>query len=292
MTVVDNLLTAGSNEAARHGDRGIRFLRADVSEEIPIDGENVDFVLHFASAASPIDYARYPIETLRVGSRGTDNALELARRTGATFMFASTSEIYGDPLVVPQHEGYWGNVNSVGPRSVYDEAKRYAEALVMAYHRAYGIDVKLPRIFNTYGPGMRPEDGRAIPAFAMAALQNQPLPVHGDGTQTRSLCHVDDLVDGLLLLLTSDHIGPMNIGNPQPTSMLELAELIIEVTGSASSIEFHPRPEDDPEVRIPDISLAARYLGWRPRVPIKTGLVDTLEWFEQFTTTSAARLTS
>ena len=282
VTVVDNLLTSrrdGIDSLTRR--LGIEFIEADISIGIPIDHEDVDYVMHFASAASPIDYIRYPIDTLRVGSIGTENALELARKANAIFMFATTSEVYGDPLVSPQHESYWGNVNSVGPRSVYDEAKRYGEAITMAYHREYGMDVKLPRIFNTFGPGMRPEDGRAVPAFMTAALRDRPLPVHGDGSQTRSLCYVDDLVEGLLRMLLSDHIGPMNVGNPVETSMLELAELIIEITSSASTIEFHPRPIDDPEVRVPDISLAADRLLWWPEVTLKAGLVRTIEWFEQ-----------
>lgn len=283
VTIVDNLLTGHrDNNSNLWTYPSFTFVHADISRDIPIDGDDLDYVLHFASAASPIDYARYPIETLRVGSHGTENALELARRSGATFMFASTSEVYGDPLVSPQPESYWGNVNSIGPRSVYDEAKRYSEALVMAYHREHGMDVKLPRIFNTFGPGMRPNDGRAVPAFAMAALENRPIPVHGDGSQTRSLCYVDDLVDGLLLLLTSDHIGTMNIGNPIETSMMELAELIVEITGSGSQMQFMPRPTDDPEVRVPDITLASTRLGWWPQVAMKNGLVRTIEWFEQF----------
>lgn len=283
VTVVDNLLTGSEgNIAPLRGRPGYRFVHANVAEQIPIDDRDIDYVLHFASAASPIDYARYPIETLRVGSAGTENALELARRCRATFMLASTSEVYGDPLVSPQPETYWGNVNSIGPRSVYDEAKRYAEALVMAYHREYDLDVKIPRIFNTFGPGMRPNDGRAVPAFAMAALRHEPLPVHGSGSQTRSLCYVDDLVEGLALLLVSRHIGTMNIGNPMETSILELAELIIELTGSSSHIEFHPRPIDDPQVRVPDIGLASEHLEWWPQVPVKSGLVQTIEWFERF----------
>ncbi len=282
VTVVDNLLTShrdGIDSLARRP--GIDFVEADISNKIPVDYEDVDYVMHFASAASPIDYGRYPIDTLRVGSAGTENALELARLAGATFMFATTSEVYGDPLVSPQPESYWGNVNSVGPRSVYDEAKRYGEAITMAYNREYGLDVKLPRIFNTFGPGMRPEDGRAVPAFMTAALLGRPLPVHGDGSQTRSLCYVDDLVEGLVRLMLSDHIGPMNVGNPTETSIVQLAELIIEITGSTSTIEFHPRPVDDPQVRVPDISLAADRLRWRPEVTLKDGLVRTIEWFER-----------
>lgn len=284
VTVVDNLLTGRSVTATAMAEQlDVEFVHADVAAEIPIETTDIDYVLHFASAASPIDYARYPIETLRVGSSGTENALELAHRAEATFMLASTSEVYGDPLVSPQNESYWGNVNSVGPRSVYDEAKRYAEALVMAYHRTYDIDVKIPRIFNTFGPGMRPNDGRAVPAFVMAALLGDPLPVHGNGNQTRSLCYVDDLVDGLTRLLVSDYVGPMNIGNPREMSILDLAELIVEITGSISPIEFMPRPIDDPEVRVPDIGLASEQLGWWPQISIKSGLVQTVEWFETFT---------
>jgi len=288
VTVVDNLLTGtATNAVDLVGLPGIEFVNADVANAIPVSHEDVDYVLHFASAASPVDYARYPVETLRVGSAGTENALELARNAGATFMLASTSEVYGDPKISPQHEGYWGNVNPVGPRSCYDEAKRYAEALAMVYHRTHGINVKVPRIFNTFGPGMRPNDGRAVPSFVMAALRNEPLPVHGDGTQTRSLCYVDDLVEGLLLLLVSDHIGPMNIGNPAESSILELAELIVDLTGSSSSIEFKPRPVDDPEIRVPDIGLAGDRLDWFPLIPLKAGLVPTIEWFERFTEGSA-----
>jgi dTDP-glucose 4,6-dehydratase len=283
VTVVDNLVTSRRDGIDSLSESlGIDFIEANISDGIPIDHGDVDYVMQFASAASPIDYARYPIETLRVGSTGTENALELARKSGATFMFATTGQIYGDPLISPQHESYWGNVNSVGPRSVYDEAKRYGEAITMAYHREYGMDVKLPRIFNTFGPGMRPNDGRAVPAFMTAALLGRPLPVHGDGSQTRSLCYVDDLVDGLVRLLRSDHIGPMNVGNPTETSILELAELIIEITGSTSTIEFKPRPVDDPQVRVPDISLAAARLHWWPQVTMKDGLVRTIGWFEQF----------
>ena len=282
VTVVDNMLTALPTRVAGMAEEGIEFVDADIACHIPIDDGDVDYVLQFASAASPIDYARFPIETLRTGSAGTDNALQLAHRAGAVFMAASTSEVYGDPLVSPQREEYWGNVNSVGPRSVYDEAKRYAEALTMAFHRSHGLDVKLPRIFNTFGPGMRPDDGRAVPAFIMAALRGEPLPVHGDGTQTRSLCFVSDLVEGLVRLLLSDHVGPMNIGNPHESSILELAELIIEVTGSSSAIELQPRPVDDPQVRVPDIALAESRLGWWPQVPLKSGLVDTVRWFEPF----------
>jgi dTDP-glucose 4,6-dehydratase len=283
VTIVDNMLTGHAGNTARLARRlGIQFVTADISQELPLDHEDVDYVLHFASAASPIDYVRYPIETLQVGSNGTHHALELARRADATFMLASTSEIYGDPLTSPQKETYWGNVNSIGPRSVYDEAKRYAESLTMAFHRTYGVNVRIPRIFNTFGPGMRPNDGRAVPAFIMAALTGRPLPVHGDGSQTRSLCYVDDLVEGLLRLLISDHIGPMNLGNPHEVSIMELAELIIEVTGSSSEIEFHPRPIDDPEVRVPDITLASERLGWWPQIPLKSGLVRSVEWFEEF----------
>ena len=288
VTIVDNLLTGNrDNTSQLHDLDGFDYIEANVAQQIPIE-HDVDYVLNFASAASPIDYARYPIETLRVGSNGTENALELARRSGATLLLASSSEVYGDPLVSPQPEGYWGNVNSIGPRSVYDEAKRYAEALAMAYNRVYGVDVKIARIFNTFGPGMRPNDGRAVPAFAMAALRNEPLPVHGDGSQTRSLCYVDDLVEGLLLLLASDHTGTMNIGNPREMSILELAELIIELTGSSSHVEFHPRPIDDPEVRVPDIALAFQHLDWWPQVSIKSGMLRTIEWFERFAYTTEA----
>jgi dTDP-glucose 4,6-dehydratase len=239
----------------------------------------VDVVLHFASPASPIDYLQLPIETLKVGSIGTLHALGLAKEKGARLLLASTSEVYGDPKLHPQPETYWGHVNPVGPRGVYDEAKRYAEALTMAYRRTHGTDTAIVRIFNTYGERMRPNDGRAIPTFIRQALRGEPITVAGDGSQTRSVCYVDDLVRGILLLLRSDLPGPVNIGNPHELSVLELAERIRELTGSSSAIEFIPRPEDDPTVRQPDISVARSQLGWEPEVDLDDGLKRTIAWF-------------
>jgi dTDP-glucose 4,6-dehydratase len=232
-----------------------------------------------ASPASPIDCQRWPIQTLKVGSLGTHKALGLARAKGARLLLASTSEVYGDPLVSPQPEDYWGNVNPVGPRGVYDEAKRFAEAMALAYHREHGVQVRIARIFNTYGPRMRVDDGRAVPAFFSAALGNEPLPVHGDGSQTRSLCYVDDEIDGLLRLLVSDQVGPVNIGNPEELTILRLAEMVQDVVGNHPGVEFHPRAVDDPAVRCPDISLARRTLDWEPKVPLADGLQRTLPWF-------------
>jgi dTDP-glucose 4,6-dehydratase len=250
----------------------------DVVEGIPVDGP-LDAVLHFASAASPPEYLARPIETLAVGSTGTWHALDLARASGARFLLASTSEVYGDPEEHPQTESYRGNVSPVGPRSVYDEAKRFAEALSMAYHRVHGVDTKIARIFNTYGPLLEPADGRVISNFFAQAVAGEPLTVYGDGTQTRSFCYVDDEVTGLLALLDSHWIGPMNIGNPEEHTILEVAKLVLEVTGSSSEVRFELLPPDDPTRRCPDITLAERELGWRPVVPMRDGLVDTLEWY-------------
>jgi dTDP-glucose 4,6-dehydratase len=249
-----------------------------VSVEIPWDGP-LDWVLHLASPASPVHYLELPVQTLKAGSLGTMNALELARRTSARFVLASTSEVYGDPLVHPQPESYWGNVNPVGPRSVYDEAKRFGEALTTAYRTAYGVDTAIVRIFNTYGPRMRADDGRAIPNFMGQALRGEPLTVAGDGSQTRSICFVDDTVDGILALAESAEQGPINIGNPDEVTMLELAERIRSLTGSSSPIEFVDLPTDDPRRRCPDGTLARERLGWIPRVPSEEGLRRTLEWF-------------
>jgi dTDP-glucose 4,6-dehydratase len=239
----------------------------------------VDAVLHLASPASPRDYLEHPIHTLKVGALGTLHALGLAKAKGSVFLLASTSEVYGDPLVHPQPEEYWGNVNPIGPRGVYDEAKRYAEATAMAYHRAHGVAVKIVRIFNTYGPRMRRNDGRAVPTFVDQALRGDPLTVHGDGSQTRSLCYVDDLVEGLWRLLVSDVIAlPVNLGNPEEVKVLDLARTVVSLAGSGSSIVFTERPTDDPEVRCPDISRAASLLGWRPAVPLADGLQRTIDW--------------
>ncbi|WP_152564144.1 MULTISPECIES: NAD-dependent epimerase/dehydratase family protein [Actinomadura] len=276
---LDNLLTGTSRNIAHlAGRRDFRFLRRDLTEPVTVPGE-VGYVFHLASAASPADYLRYPIQTLEVGSRGTRNALDLAEAKGARFVLASTSEVYGDPLVHPQPESYWGNVNPVGPRSVYDEAKRFGEALTSAFRHARGLDAAIVRIFNSYGPRMRPDDGRAIPTFLRQALTGEDLTVTGDGSQTRSICHVDDTVRGILALAASGHPGPVNIGSPYEVSMAGLARLIIELTGSPSGIRFVDRPEDDPRVRRPDTSLAEEVLGWRPRLTIEEGLRATIEWF-------------
>jgi len=241
----------------------------------------VDYILHFASPASPIDYLKFPIQTLKVGSLGTHKALGLAKVKNARFLLASTSEVYGDPLIHPQQESYWGNVNPVGSRGVYDEAKRFAEAMTMAYQRYHGVETRIIRIFNTYGPKMRIEDGRAIPAFMSQALHNQPVTVFGDGSQTRSVCYVDDLVEGIYRLLLSDENMPVNIGNPDEISMLDLAKEIIDITGSKSDIIFKELPEDDPKIRQPDITIARTRLQWEPRIQRREGLIKTMEYFKK-----------
>ncbi len=273
---VDNLET-GSLQNVEHlrGDRFL-FVGHDVTRHLEID-EPVDFVYHLASPASPIDYLRLPLQTLKVGSYGTHNALGLAKFKRARFLLASTSEVYGDPAVHPQPETYWGNVNPIGPRGVYDEAKRYAEALTMAYHRQQGVDTCIVRIFNTYGTRMRPHDGRAIPTFARQALANEPLTVFGDGSQTRSFCYVDDLIRGLVLLAGSGEHLPVNIGNPQELSLLELAKTVVAVTGSKSEIVFEALPVDDPQVRQPDITRARQLLGWEPQTTLEEGLRRMLQ---------------
>ncbi|MPZ87533.1 MAG: NAD-dependent epimerase/dehydratase family protein [Nitriliruptorales bacterium] len=279
VTVIDNFLTGGPDNIAHlTGRPGFRLVRYDVTDYLHVPGA-VDYVLHFASPASPADYLTHPIQTLKVGSLGTHKALGLARSKEARFLLASTSEVYGNPQVNPQPESYWGNVNPVGPRGVYDEAKRFAEALTLAYHRVHRLDVRVSRIFNTYGPRMRVDDGRAIPAFFSAALRGEPLPVHGDGLQTRSLCYVDDMVDGLLRLLLSDHSGPVNLGNPHEVMILELAEAVQDAVGQRPGIAFHPRPVDDPGVRRPDTTLAEQVLGWKAQVSLSEGLSRTAEWF-------------
>ncbi len=276
---LDNFLTgAPTNVEHLLGQAGFRLLRADVTDYVHVAGP-VDAVLHLASPASPIDYLQLPIATMKVGSIGTLHALGLAKEKRARFLLASTSETYGDPLIHPQAESYWGNVNPVGPRGVYDEAKRFAEALTMAYRRTHGLDTAIARIFNTFGPRMRPDDGRAIPTFIRQALAGQPVTVAGDGSQTRSICYVDDLVRGIVALLYSDLAGPVNIGNPHELSMLDLATWIRDLTGSRSEIQFVPRPEDDPEIRQPDITLAREALGWTPEVTIEDGLKRTIAWF-------------
>ena len=276
---VDNLLTGtADNLATARGHERFSFVRANVSEPLRVDGP-VDWVLHLASPASPPDYLEHPIETLKVGALGTFHCLDLAEAKGAGVLLASTSEVYGDPKVHPQPETYWGNVNPIGPRSVYDEAKRYAEAATMAYHRARGLGVRIIRIFNTYGPRMRLDDGRAVPNFVTQALRGEPLTVHGDGSQTRSLCYVDDLIEGIWRVLGADLTGPVNLGNPNEVTVLELAELVREVTRSRSEIVFTERPVDDPEVRRPDIALARSALGWEPVVTLREGLTRTVAAF-------------
>jgi dTDP-glucose 4,6-dehydratase len=280
VVALDDFCTGTPDNVAHLSQLGpFRLLRCDVTDYVHVPGD-VDVVLHFASPASPIDYLQLPIATLKVGSMGTLHALGLAREKGARILLASTSEVYGDPQVHPQPEDYWGHVNPVGPRGVYDEAKRFGEALVMAYRKSHGVDTSIVRIFNTFGPRMRPNDGRAIPTFIRQALDREPITVAGDGSQTRSVCYVDDLVDGIIRLLHSGHPGPMNIGNPHEMSVRALAELIRDLTGTTSRIVTIPRPEDDPKVRQPDISLARRELGWEPRVPIEDGLKRTITWFE------------
>ncbi len=276
---VDNLLTGRRQHVDLLAKESrFAFVDADVSRPLFVEGP-VDAVLHFASPASPVDYLRHPIPTLKVGALGTHNALGMALAKGARFMLASTSEVYGDPQVHPQPESYWGHVNPIGPRGVYDEAKRFAEAMTMAYRRAHGLSTRIARIFNTYGPRMRPADGRAIPEFISAALDGRPLPVHGDGSQTRSFCYVSDLIEGFVRLLGSDYGDPVNLGNPHEMTVLEMAELVIKLTGSSSIIEYHPRPVDDPTVRNPDISRARAVLGWEPKVSVEEGLRTTIEWF-------------
>jgi dTDP-glucose 4,6-dehydratase len=277
---MDNFIT-GRVENIDHLFKSDRFtfIKQDVTNFIHVPGP-VDAVLHFASPASPIDYALYPIPTLKVGALGTHKALGLAKEKGAVFMLASTSETYGDPLVNPQPESYWGNVNPIGPRGVYDEAKRFAEAMTMAYHRFHGMPVRIVRIFNTYGPRMRREDGRAVPNFITQALAGKPLTVYGDGSQTRSLCYVTDLVDGILRLLDSKATGPVNIGNPHELTILQIAEAIKRLTRSKSRIVRKPLPTDDPKVRRPDITLAKKLLGWGPKVPVEDGLKRTIAYFK------------
>ncbi len=276
---IDNLST-GNMENVSHllGNRRFSFIQYDVTNYLHVDGP-LDNILHFASPASPIDYLRMPIQTLKVGSLGTHKALGLAKAKGARFLLASTSECYGDPLVHPQRENYWGNVNPVGPRGVYDEAKRFAESMTMAYHRSHGVRTRIVRIFNTYGPRMRLEDGRALPAFMGQGLRGEDLTVFGDGTQTRSFCYVDDLVEGIVKLLASEESLPVNLGNPDEITLLELAQRVLAVTGSKSRIVYRDLPEDDPKVRRPDIGKARRLLGWEPKVPLDEGLKKVLPYF-------------
>ena len=276
---MDNLLTGTVANIEHLQGENFKFIKHDVTEYIYC-ARPIDYVIHFASPASPKDYLELPIPTLKVGALGTHKALGLAREKKARFLLASTSEVYGDPQVHPQKEDYWGHVNPVGPRGVYDEAKRYAEAITMAYHRFHGLDTKIVRIFNTYGPRMRPKDGRAIPAFVPQALMNQPVTIFGDGSQTRSFCYVDDLIEGICRLLFSNQHEPVNIGNPNEMTIKELAETIIKITGSKSEIIFNPLPIDDPKVRQPDIEKAKTILGWEPQVSLDEGLSRTIVWFK------------
>jgi len=280
---MDNLIT-GDTENIEHlfelGQDRFRFVEYDVTDYLHVNGD-LDYVLHFASPAAPDDYLKYPIQTLKVGALGTHKALGLAKAKDARLLLASTSEVYGDPLVHPQPEDYWGNVNPIGERGVYDEAKRFAEALAMAYHRYHGVETRIVRIFNTYGPRMRVDDGRALPTFMGQALRGEPLTVYGDGSQTRAFCYVDDLVEGIYRLLMSDVDQPVNIGNPDEITIQEFAEEIIEVTGSDSTITYEPLPEDDPQVRQPDITKAKEHLGWEPEVGRREGLRRTLDYFRE-----------
>ncbi|MFV2071662.1 MAG: UDP-glucuronic acid decarboxylase family protein [Thermoanaerobaculales bacterium] len=276
---MDNLITGSlDNIEGLFGREGFCFVKHDVTDFIHVPG-SLDYILHFASPASPIDYLKLPIQTLKVGSLGTHKALGLAKSKGARFLLASTSETYGDPLVHPQPESYWGNVNPVGPRGVYDEAKRFAEAITMAYQRHHGVETRIVRIFNTYGPRMRAGDGRVVPTFICQALAGKPLTAFGDGSQTRSFCYVSDLIEGIWRLLLSDYAEPMNIGNPGEMTVLEFAREIIRITGAGAEIVFEPLPEDDPKVRQPDISLAQEVLGWAPTVTLEEGIRKTIEFF-------------
>jgi len=276
---MDNFIT-GSPDNIAHliGHAGFRFIEHDVTNFVYVDGP-LDGVLHFASPASPVDYLELPIQTLKVGSLGTHKTLGVAKAKRARYLIASTSEVYGDPQVHPQPESYWGHVNPVGPRGVYDEAKRFAEAMTMAYHRFHGLDVRMVRIFNTYGTRMRANDGRVISNFVMQALRDEPLTVYGDGSQTRSFCYVSDEVDGIYRLFMSDYVGPVNIGNPNEMTVREAAETIIALTSSESAIDYRPLPEDDPKVRRPDITLARRELGWEPAISLRKGLEKTIPYF-------------
>jgi dTDP-glucose 4,6-dehydratase len=278
---IDNLITGNvENIAHLAGNEKFSFIKHDITNYIFIPGK-VDYILHFASPASPVDYLQLPIQTLKVGSLGTHKALGLAKEKKARFLLASTSEVYGDPEIHPQHEEYWGNVNPIGPRGVYDEAKRFAEAITMAYHRYHNLETRISRIFNTFGPRMRAQDGRAIPNFVMQALTGKPITIYGDGSQTRSFCYITDLVDGLYKLLMSNEDEPVNIGNPEEIPLLEIAKEIIELTSSNSKIVYEDLPVDDPKVRQPDISKAKNKLGWEPKVNRKEGLQKTINYFKQ-----------
>jgi dTDP-glucose 4,6-dehydratase len=285
---LDNFITGHPDNIAHLlGAEGFSFVRHDVSTPIYTSGD-LDGVLHFASPASPVDYLEFPIQTLKVGSLGTHNALGLAKAKGARFMIASTSEVYGDALEHPQTERYWGNVNPVGPRGVYDEAKRFAEAMTMAYHRYHGVDTRIVRIFNTYGPRMRPRDGRVVSNFIVQALNGEPLTVYGDGSQTRSFCYVDDEVDGIYRLFHGGDSDPTNVGNPDEYTVAQLARIVLELTGSDSPIDYRPLPVDDPKQRRPDITRARSMLGWEPRVPVREGVARTIEYFRSLLHTDRA----
>jgi dTDP-glucose 4,6-dehydratase len=279
VTAMDNLITGATANIVHHlGNPKFSFIQYDVTEYLYLK-DRTDFVFHFASPASPIDYLQYPIQTLKVGSLGTHKTLGLANAQGAKYLLASTSEVYGDPLVHPQAEDYWGNVNPVGPRGVYDEAKRFAEAMVTAYHKTHGVDTRIVRIFNTYGPRMRLNDGRVVPTFIKQALSGEPLTIYGDGTHTRSFCYVSDLVDGIYRLAMSDEHEPVNLGNPDEHTILDFAEAIIRLSGSRSEIAFCESPTDDPRRRRPDITKARKLLGWEPKIGLDEGLEKTIEWF-------------
>jgi dTDP-glucose 4,6-dehydratase len=279
---IDNFITgSAANIGHLAGNENYRFIKHNVSNFIFLPEERIDYVFHFASPASPIDYLELPIPTLKVGALGTHNTLGLAKDKGATFLLASTSECYGDPLVHPQKEDYWGNVNPIGPRGVYDEAKRFAEAMTMAYHRYHKVDTKIVRIFNTYGPRMRLRDGRVVPAFIGQALKNEPLTVFGDGSQTRSFCYVSDLIDGIFRLAMSDFHEPVNIGNPREMTIKQFAEEIIRITGARTTIDYKALPVDDPKVRQPDITRAKKILGWEPRVDFDEGIKKTIDYFQK-----------
>ncbi len=281
VVVMDNLIT-GNTANIEHlaGDENFRFIKQDVTEYLYLEGE-LDAILHFASPASPIDYLELPIQTLKVGALGTHKTLGLARAKKALYLLASTSEVYGDPLEHPQREDYWGNVNPIGPRGVYDEAKRFAEAMTMAYHRYHGVETRIARIFNTYGPRMRLEDGRVVPNFIAQALRHEPLTVYGDGAQTRSFCYVSDMIEGIYRLLLSDAREPINLGNPREMSIIDFANLVNEITGNSAGIVYEPLPEDDPQVRRPDIGKAREILHWEPVVPLEEGLRTTISWFRK-----------
>jgi dTDP-glucose 4,6-dehydratase len=276
---IDNLITGTTNNIKHLLGKKFEFIEHDVTKQIKVNGD-VDYVLHFASPASPIDYLDYPIQTLKVGSLGTHNAIGLAKFKKAKFLLASTSEVYGDPLVHPQSEDYWGNVNPIGPRSCYDEAKRFAEAITMAYYRFHKVDVRIIRIFNTYGERMRKNDGRVVPNFINQALKGDDITIYGDGNQTRSFCYVSDLVNGICRVMETDIFGPFNLGNPQELKIIDFATKILEITGSKSKVVYKTLPQDDPKIRKPDITRAKEKLGWEPKVGLKEGLIKTIEWFK------------